>query len=155
MSQITAQLMQLPHGQDLPLPSYETSEAAGMDLRAAVPEDAPLTLQPGARALVPTGFAMAIPPGFEAQIRPRSGLALKNGLGLVNAPGTIDSDYRGEIKIILINLGQEDFEISRGMRIAQMIIAPVLQVAIKPVTSLDDTARGAGGFGSTGVAAKE
>lgn len=155
MSQITAQLMQLPHGQDLPLPSYETSEAAGMDLRAAVPEDAPLTLQPSARALVPTGFAMAIPPGFEAQIRPRSGLALKNGLGLVNAPGTIDSDYRGEIKIILINLGQEDFEISRGMRIAQMIIAPVLQVAIEPVMSLDDTARGAGGFGSTGGAAKE
>ena len=155
MSQITAQLMQLPHGQDLPLPSYETSEAAGMDLRAAVPENAPLTLNPGARELVPTGFAMAIPPGFEAQIRPRSGLALKHGLSLVNAPGTIDSDYRGEIKIILINQGDEDFEISRGMRIAQMVIAPVLQVAIEPVTSLDDTARGAGGFGSTGVAAKE
>ena len=155
MSQITAQLMQLPHGKDLPLPSYETAEAAGMDLRAAVPEDTPLTLKPGARELVPTGFAMAIPPGFEAQIRPRSGLALKHGIGLVNAPGTVDSDYRGEIKIILINLGHEDFEISRGMRIAQMIIAPVLQVAIKPVESLDDTARGAGGFGSTGVAAKE
>ena len=155
MSQITAQLMQLPHGQDLPLPSYETSEAAGMDLRAAVPEDAPLTLKPGARELVPTGFAMAIPPGFEAQIRPRSGLALKHGLSLVNAPGTIDSDYRGEIKIILINQGDEDFEISRGMRIAQMVIAPVLQAAIEPVTSLEDTARGAGGFGSTGVAAKE
>ena len=155
MSQITAQLMQLPHGQDLPLPSYETSEAAGMDLRAAVPEDAPLTLKPGARKLVPTGFAMAIPPGFEAQIRPRSGLALKHGLSLVNAPGTIDSDYRGEIKIILINQGDQDFEISRGMRIAQMVIAPVLQVAIEPVTSLDDTVRGAGGFGSTGVAAKE
>lgn len=155
MSQITAQLMQLPHGQDLPLPSYETSEAAGMDLRAAVPEDAPLTLKPGARELVPTGFAMAIPTGFEAQIRPRSGLALKHGLSLVNAPGTIDSDYRGEIKIILINQGDEDFEISRGMRIAQMVIAPILQVAIEPVTSLDDTARGAGGFGSTGLAAKE
>ena len=155
MSQLTAQLMQLPHGQDLPLPSYETSEAAGMDLRAAVPEDAPLTLKPGARDLVPTGFAMAIPPGFEAQIRPRSGLALRHGLSLVNAPGTIDSDYRGEIKIILINQGDEDFKISRGMRIAQMVIAPVLQVAIEPVTSIDDTARGAGGFGSTGVAAKE
>ena len=155
MSRITAQLMQLPHGKDLPLPSYETAEAAGMDMRAAVPEDAPLTLNPGARELVPTGFAMAIPPGFEAQIRPRSGLALKHGIGLVNAPGTVDSDYRGEIKIILINLGREDFEISRGMRIAQMIIAPVLQVAIEPVESLDDTARGAGGFGSTGVAAKE
>ena len=155
MSQITAQLMQLPHGKGLPLPSYETAEAAGMDMRAAVPEDAPLTLNPGARELVPTGFAMAIPPGFEAQIRPRSGLALKHGIGLVNAPGTVDSDYRGEIKIILINLGREDFEISRGMRIAQMIIAPVLQVAIEPVESLDDTARGAGGFGSTGVAVKE
>ena len=155
MSQITAQLKQLPHGKDLPLPSYETAEAAGMDLRAAVPEDTPLILKPGARELVPTGFAMAIPHGFEAQIRPRSGLALKHGIGLVNAPGTVDSDYRGEIKIILINLGNEDFEISRGMRIAQMIIAPVLQVAIKPVESLDDTARGAGGFGSTGVAAME
>ena len=155
MSQITAQLKQLPHGKDLPLPSYETAEAAGMDLRAAVPEDAPLTLEPGARELVPTGFAMAIPPGFEAQIRPRSGLALKHGIGLVNAPGTVDSDYRGEIKIILINLGREDFKISRGMRIAQMIIAPVLQVAIDPVESLDETTRGAGGFGSTGVAAKE
>ena len=155
MSRITAQLMQLPHGKGLPLPSYETAEAAGMDMRAAVPEDTPLTLNPGARELVPTGFAMAIPPGFEAQIRPRSGLALKHGIGLVNAPGTVDSDYRGEIKIILINLGREDFEISRGMRIAQMIIAPVLQVAIEPVESLDDTARGAGGFGSTGVAVKE
>ena len=155
MSRITAQLMQLPHGKGLPLPSYETAEAAGMDMRAAVPEDAPLTLNPGARKLVPTGFAMAIPPGFEAQIRPRSGLALKHGIGLVNAPGTVDSDYRGEIKIILINLGHEDFEISRGMRIAQMIIAPVLQVAIEPVESLDDTIRGAGGFGSTGVAVKE
>ncbi len=155
MSQITAQLMQLSHGKGLPLPSYETAEAAGMDLRAAVPEDAPLTLKPGERELVPTGFAMAIPIGFEVQIRPRSGLALKHGIGLVNAPGTVDSDYRGEIKIILINLGQEDFEISRGMRIAQMIIAPVLQVAIEPVGSLNNTTRGAGGFGSTGVGAKE
>ena len=155
MSQITAQLMQLSHGKGLPLPSYETAEAAGMDLRAAVPEDAPLTLKPGERELVPTGFAMAIPIGFEAQIRPRSGLALKHGIGLVNAPGTVDSDYRGEIKIILINLGQEDFEISRGMRIAQMIIAPVVQVAIEPVGSLNNTTRGAGGFGSTGVGAKE
>ena len=155
MSEITAQLMQLPHGQDLPLPSYETAEAAGMDLRAAVPQDAPLTLKPGARELVPTGFAMTIPPGFEAQVRPRSGLALKHGIGLVNAPGTVDSDYRGEIKIILINLGQEDFEITRGMRIAQMVIAPVLQVSIEPVSSLDDTERGTGGFGSTDVAAKE
>ena len=126
-----------------------------MDLQAAVPDNAPVTLKSGARALVPTGLAMAIPPGFEAQIRPRSGLALKNGIGLVNAPGTIDSDYRGEIKIILINLGDEDFEITRGMRIAQMVIAPVLQVLVQPVTSLDETARGSGGFGSTGVATKE
>ena len=155
MSQITAQLKQLPLGKERPLPSYETAEAAGMDLRAAVPEDATLPLKPGARELVPTGFAMAIPHGFEAQIRPRAGLALKHGIGLVNAPGTVDSDYRGEIKIILINFGRVDFEISRGMRIAQMIIAPVLQVAIEPVESLNDTARGAGGFGSTGVAAKE
>ena len=154
MSEITAQLMQLPHGQDLPLPSYETAEAAGMDLRAAVPQDAPLTLKPGARTCA-YRLCHGDTAGFEAQIRPRSGLALKHGIGLVNAPGTIDSDYRGEIKIILINLGQEDFEITRGMRIAQMIIAPVLQVSIEPVSSLDDTARGAGGFGSTGVAAKE
>ena len=155
MTQITAQFMKLPHGDDLPLPAYETAEAAGTDLHAAVPDNAPVTLKSGARALVPTGLAMAIPPGFEAQIRPRSGLALKNGIGLVNAPGTIDSDYRGEIKIILINLGDEDFEITRGMRIAQMVIAPVLQVLVQPVTSLDETARGSGGFGSTGVATKE
>ncbi|HAL84175.1 MAG TPA: dUTP diphosphatase [Rhodobiaceae bacterium] len=151
MSPITAQLMQLPHGQDLPLPSYETSEAAGMDLRAAVPEDAPLTLKPGAREPVPTGFAMAIPPGFEAQIRPRSGLALKHGLSLVNAPGTIDSDYRGEVRVPLINLGDEAFTVERGMRIAQLVIAPVAQAGFDEVTDLSETERGAGGFGSTGV----
>ena len=135
------------------LPEYETDQSAGMDLRADLGET--VELSPGERALVPTGLYLEIPAGYEAQVRPRSGLALRHGVTVLNAPGTIDSDYRGEIKIILINQGDEDFEITRGMRIAQMIIAPVLQVAIEPVASLDDTARGAGGFGSTGVAAKE
>ena len=151
MSQITAQLMQLPHGKDLPLPSYETAEAAGMDLRAAVPEDAPLTLKPGARELVPTGFAMAIPLGFEAQIRPRSGLALKHGITLPNTPGTIDSDYRGPLGVIVMNAGQESFTVAHGERIAQMIVAPVVQSAFELVESLPETVRGAGGFGSTGT----
>ena len=151
LAPITIRLKRLAHGEGLPVPAYATAGAAGMDVVAAEELD----LMPGQRHAVATGFAMAIPDGYEVQVRPRSGLALKHGIGLVNAPGTVDSDYRGEIKIILINLGNEDFEISRGMRIAQMIIAPVLQVAIKPVESLDDTARGAGGFGSTGVAAKE
>ena len=151
MSQITAQLMQLPHGKDLPLPSYETAEAAGMDLRAAVPEDAPLTLKPGARELVPTGFAMAIPHGFEAQIRPRSGLALKHGITLPNTPGTIDSDYRGPLGVIVMNAGQESFTVAHGERIAQMIVAPVVQSAFELVESLPETVRGAGGFGSTGT----
>ena len=146
-------IQKLPHFDGLALPSYATAGAAGMDVEAAVKAD--MVLEPGRRAAVPTGLAMSIPAGFEIQVRPRSGLALKHGVTVANAPGTIDSDYRGEIKIILINLGQEDFEITRGMRIAQMIIAPVLQVAIEPVASLDNTARGAGGFGSTGVAAKE
>ena len=122
-----------------------------MDLRAAVPEDAPLTLKPGARDLVPTGFAMAIPLGFEAQIRPRSGLALKYGLSLVNAPGTIDSDYRGEVKIMLINLGEDDFTITRGMRIAQLVVAPVSLAVLAVAEMLETTDRGSGGFGSTGV----
>ena len=122
-----------------------------MDLRAALPQDAPIDLAPGARALVPTGLAMALPPGFEAQVRPRSGLAAKNGVTVLNTPGTIDSDYRGEVKIILVNLGDETFTIARDMRIAQMIIAPVMQAVLQPVDALDDTARGAGGFGSTGT----
>ena len=141
----------LAHGQGLDLPAYETAEAAGMDLRAALNEDAPLTLTPGMRALIPTGLCMALPAGFEAQVRPRSGLAAKNGVTVLNTPGTIDSDYRGEVKVILINLGQDDFVISRNMRIAQMIIAPVMQATLRPVDSLDATARGAGGFGSTGT----
>jgi dUTP pyrophosphatase len=121
-----------------------------MDLRAALPEDAPITLAPGARTLVPTGLAIALPAGYEAQVRPRSGLALKNGITCLNSPGTVDADYRGELAVILVNLGQEPFVIKRGDRIAQMVIAPVTQAAWSEVDTLDDTARGAGGFGSTG-----
>jgi dUTP pyrophosphatase len=140
----------LPHGADLPLPAYETSHAAGMDLRAAVPEDAPLVLRPGDRHAVPTGLAMAIPPGFEGQVRPRSGLAARNGVTCLNAPGTVDADYRGEVKVILINLGPETFTVRRGDRIAQLLIAPVAQAAWRETDVLDDTVRGEGGFGSTG-----
>ena len=140
----------LPHAEGLPLPAYETPGSAGMDLRAAVPEDEPLVLKPGARLLAPTGLAMAIPQGFEVQVRPRSGLAAKAGITCLNTPGTIDSDYRGEVKVILINLGAEDFTIRRGDRIAQMVVAPVAQAAWIEVDDLDATARGAGGFGSTG-----
>ena len=143
-------IVQLDHATGLPLPAYETAEAAGMDLRAAVPEDEPIVLRPGARAMVPTGLCIALPKGFEAQVRPRSGLAAKHGLTCLNSPGTVDSDYRGELKVILINLGEEDFTIRRGERIAQMVIAPVVQAHWAQVTSLDETARGAGGFGSTG-----
>jgi dUTP pyrophosphatase len=146
----TIPLKRLPHNADLPLPAYETADAAGMDLRAAVPEDEPLVLRPGSRFAVPTGLSMAIPSGFEGQVRPRSGLALKSGVTCLNTPGTVDADYRGEVKVILINLGEEDFTIRRGDRIAQMVIAPVIQGAWAEVDSLDDTVRGAGGFGSTG-----
>jgi len=134
------------------LPAYETPGSAGMDLRAAVAEDAPLTLEPGARFAVPTGLVMEIPHGFEGQVRPRSGLALKSGITCLNTPGTIDSDYRGEVKVILVNLGAEPFTVSRGMRIAQLVIAPVVQARIIVESSLSETDRGAGGFGSTGVA---
>jgi len=146
----TVRVERLPHAGDLPLPAYETGGSAGMDLRAAVAEDAPLTLAPGARALVPTGLKIALEPGYEAQVRPRSGLALKHGLTCLNSPGTIDSDYRGEVGVILINHGQEPFLIRRGERIAQMVIARHEQAAMVEVESLDETARGAGGFGSTG-----
>ena len=145
-------LSRLPHGVGLDLPRYETAGSAGMDLRAAVPEGEPLVLAPGARAAVPTGLAMALPDGFEGQVRPRSGLALKNGVTCLNTPGTIDSDYRGEVRVILANLGAEPFEIVRGMRIAQLVVAPVVQAQPVEVGDLDDTARGAGGFGSTGTA---
>ena len=140
----------LAHGADLPLPDYQTPGAAGMDLLAAVPAGAPALLAPLARALVPTGLAIALPPGFEAQVRPRSGLAAKHGITLLNSPGTIDADYRGEIRVILINLGADIFKIERGMRIAQLIIAPVSRVALREVDALDETPRGGGGFGSTG-----
>ncbi|PZM12221.1 dUTP diphosphatase [Rhizobium tubonense] len=147
----TLSLIRLPHGAGLDLPAYETKGAAGMDLRAAVEEDKPLTIQPGKRALVPTGLIFEIPEGFEGQIRPRSGLAFKHGITCLNTPGTIDSDYRGEVKVLLINLGEEPFEITRGMRIAQMVIAPVVQAQVSEITAGTETMRGAGGFGSTGV----
>ena len=146
----TVRVERLPHAEGLALPAYETAGSAGMDLRAAVPEDAPMTLQPGARALVPTGLKIALEQGWEAQIRPRSGLALKHGISAPNTPGTIDSDYRGEVGVILVNLGQEPFVIRRGERIAQMVIARHEQARIAEVESLDEPARGAGGFGSTG-----
>ena len=144
-------ILRLAHAEGLPLPAYETSGAAGMDLRAAVADDAPFVLAPGDRAAIPTGLALALPDGFEAQIRPRSGLALKSGVAPLNTPGTVDADYRGEIKVILMNHGRDAFVINRGDRIAQMVIAPVVQATWAEVDSLDDTARGAGGFGSTGA----
>ena len=148
---LTLTIKRMPHAADLPIPRYETAGAAGLDLQAAVAADAPLTLKAGARALVPTGLMLALPKGFEAQVRPRSGLALKQGVTLVNAPGTIDSDYRGEIGVILINHGQEDVVVIRGMRIAQLVIAPVIQAFLVEADVLDESDRGAGGFGSTGV----
>lgn len=147
----TLNLLRLTHGEGIELPAYETKGAAGMDLRAAVDDGAPMVLAPGKRALVPTGLIFEIPEGFEGQIRPRSGLAFKNGITCLNTPGTIDSDYRGEVKVLLINLGEEPFEITRGMRIAQMVIAPVTQARVAEITEASTTARGAGGFGSTGV----
>lgn len=143
-------LMPLPHGADLPLPARQSAGAAGMDLVAAVPADAPVVLQPGQRALVPCGFAMALPLGFEAQVRPRSGLAAKHGVTVLNSPGTIDADYRGEVKVILVNFGQESFTVARGERVAQMVVARVADVSVSVEVSLDETERGAGGFGSTG-----
>jgi dUTP pyrophosphatase len=143
-------LKKLPHGEGLALPAYKSSGAAGMDLRAAVPDDAPLTLRAGARYAVPTGFVFEIPDGFEGQVRPRSGLALKHGVTCLNSPGTIDNDYRGEVKVILANLGNEDFLITHGMRIAQLVIAPVARVQIVEINETSATVRGTGGFGSTG-----
>ena len=148
---LTVELKPLPHFGELELPQYETILAAGADLRAAVAADAPLVLKTGERALVPTGLAMALPAGYEAQIRPRSGLAYKHGVTCLNTPGTIDADYRGEVKVLLINHGAQDFTINRGERIAQMVIAPITQPSFSRVETLSETARGAGGFGSTGV----
>lgn len=148
--EVEVAVVQLPHAQGLPLPRYETDGAAGADLRAALPEGAPVTLQPGERALIPTGLTIAVPEGCEAQVRPRSGLAMRQGLTCLNTPGTIDSDYRGEVGVLLINLGQESVVIARGERIAQVVIAPVVRAAWRAVDGLDETGRGAGGFGSTG-----
>ena len=146
----TLKILRLPHAEGLALPAYETTGSAGMDLRAAVAEDAPVTLEPGQRALVPTGLKIALEQGWEAQVRPRSGLALKHGITCLNTPGTIDSDYRGEVGVILVNLGTEPFTIRRGERIAQMVIAAHAQAVIAEVDDLDQTVRGEGGFGSTG-----
>jgi dUTP diphosphatase len=150
VSVVTVEVTRLPHGKDLALPSYQSTLAAGLDLMAAVPEDAPLTLVPGARALVPTGLAIALPAGFEAQVRPRSGLAVTHGLTVLNTPGTIDADYRGEVQVLLVNLGSDSLEIARGMRIAQLVVAPVTRIRLSEVVALDATLRGIGGFGSTG-----
>ena len=144
-------LVRLPHGEGLPLPGYETAGAAGMDLRAAVPEDRPLLILPGRRVVVPTGLVMEIPAGYEGQIRPRSGLALKHGVTCLNTPGTIDSDYRGEVKVLLINLGEDDFRVTRGLRIAQIVFARVARLASEARSLAGFTTRGTGGFGSTGT----
>jgi dUTP pyrophosphatase len=148
--QTTAFVQQLAHAADLPLPAYETEGSAGLDLRAAIPPDAPVTLKPLGRALIPTGVKIAVPLGYEVQVRPRSGLALKFGITCLNSPGTIDSDYRGEVGVILVNLGSEDFVINRGDRIAQMVVAQHARIVWDVQGSLDTTARGEGGFGSTG-----
>ena len=146
---VTVQIAQEPDCEDIPLPAYETEHAAGMDLRAAVQES--ISLEPGARALVPTGIRIALPEGYEAQVRPRSGLAIRHGISMVNAPGTVDADFRGELRVILINHGEEPFTIRRGDRIAQMIVAPITRIAWQPVQDLPESTRGSGGFGHTGL----
>lgn len=150
MNSIPLRLIVLPHGEDLELPAYQSADAAGFDVRAAIDADNPRTLAPGERTLVPTGISMELPSGYEAQVRPRSGLALKHGLTVLNAPGTIDADYRGEVKVILINHGQEPCTIARGDRVAQIIVQPVVRAQIETVATLNPTERGDGGFGSTG-----
>jgi dUTP pyrophosphatase len=147
---VAIRILRLPHGEGLPLPSYQSKHAAGLDIVAAVPEAGPVELMPGSRALVPTGFALELPSGFEAQLRPRSGLALKHGVTLLNSPGTIDADYRGEVMVLLANLGAEAFTVRRGDRIAQLVVAPVAHVEVVSVEALGETDRGQGGFGSTG-----
>jgi dUTP pyrophosphatase len=147
---VKVEIRQLPHGEGLALPAYQSAHAAGLDLLAAIPEDSPLILSPGQRALVPTGLTIALPSGYEAQVRPRSGLASKHGVTVLNAPGTVDADYRGEIAVLLINHGEAPFPIRRGERIAQMVIAPVVHVELVPAVELSTTKRGGGGFGSTG-----
>ena len=150
MTAVPVRVVRLPHGEGLPLPAYATAGAAGMDLLAAV--DAPVVIPPGGRALVPTGLAVAVPPGHELQVRPRSGFALRHGVVLPNSPGTVDEDYRGELLVILLNAGDAPFTVERGMRVAQAVLAPVLRACWREVDALDDTPRGAGGFGSTGMA---
>ena len=147
---ITVEIQRLPHAEGLALPAYQTVHAAGLDLLAAVPEETPVIIQPGQRGLIPTGLMIAVPPGFEAQVRPRSGLALKHGVTVLNSPGTVDADYRGEVSVLLINHGDEPFTIRRGERIAQLVIAAVAQAHLMAVTLLPPTDRGGGGFGSTG-----
>ena len=150
MSAVKVDIRQLPHGEGLALPAYQSAHAAGLDLLAAVPEDTPLILAPGKYALIPTGLTVALPPGYEAQVRPRSGLAAKHGVTVLNAPGTVDADYRGEVGVLLINHSDTPFPIRRGERIAQMVIAQVVQAELVSVTALTATERGSGGFGSTG-----
>ena len=152
MNALAVSVTRLAHAAGLPLPDYASAGSAGMDLHAAL--DAPVILAPGGRALIPTGIAIALPEGYEAQVRPRSGLALEHGITLANAPGTIDADYRGEIGVILANIGDTPFEVIRGARIAQLVVAPFVRVAWRPVEALPESERGAGGFGSTGIAAK-
>ena len=150
MNTVEVKVIRLPHGADLPLPEYHSTQAAGLDLLAAVPAD--MIIQPGQRALVPTGIAIALPPGSEAQVRPRSGMAARHGVTVLNTPGTVDADYRGEIQVILINLGEAPYVVQRGARIAQLVIAPVLRAKLSESQDLADTQRGGGGFGSTGTA---
>lgn len=150
MSEVEIRIARLPHGADLPLPDYQSAGAAGLDLLAAVAADAPVEIAAGGRAMIPTGIAIALPAGTEAQVRPRSGLAARHGVTVLNAPGTVDADYRGEVQVMLANLGAEPFVVRRGMRIAQLIIAPILRAKLVQVASLEPTSRGGGGFGSTG-----
>jgi dUTP pyrophosphatase len=147
---IAVQVQQLPHAQGLDLPAYQSAHAAGLDLLAAIPDQAPVVLAPGGHAMIPSGLMIALPPGYEAQVRPRSGLAARHGVTVLNAPGTVDADYRGEISVLLINHGEAPFTVRRGERIAQMVIAPVTHAELTPVATLPGTARGSGGFGSTG-----
>jgi dUTP pyrophosphatase len=149
MKTVPIEVLRLPHMDGIDLPQFETAQAAGADLRAAI--DTPVTLAPGSRKLIPTGFCMALPAGYEAQVRPRSGLALKHGITVLNSPGTIDADYRGEVGVLIINHGDQDFTVSRGDRFAQIVIAPVTQGAFEVVSELSETVRGAGGYGSTGT----
>jgi dUTP pyrophosphatase len=155
MSKVEIQLQRLPHSDGLPLPHYQSALAAGLDLVAAVASGAPVMIAPGERALIPTGIAIALPAGFEAQVRPRSGLALQHGVTVLNAPGTIDADYRGEIQVILVNLGRESFTVERGARVAQLVIAATMQASLCVVATLDETTRGVRGFGSTGTVSGE